>query len=172
MELDAQSRRVVSAFFVRPATQTDVPALGKMAGALVRMHHAMDPERFMIREPIEEGYGRWLGKQAEDKDAVVVVAERDGEIVGYAYGALEERDWMQLRDACGALHDVLVVESARRSGIARALCLAVIARLGELGAPRVVLTTAAKNEGAQRLFASLGFRQTMIEMTREATQSA
>jgi hypothetical protein len=30
-----------------------------------------------------------------------------------------------------------------------------------------VLSAAAKNESARRLFASLGFRPTMIEMTRE-----
>jgi RimJ/RimL family protein N-acetyltransferase len=35
------------------------------------------------------------------------------------------------------------------------------------GAPRVVLSTAARNARAQRLFASAGFRDTMIEMTRE-----
>jgi len=158
---------VVTEFAIRPATRTDVTALGTMAAELVRMHHALDPERFMIREPIEEGYGRWLGKQADDADAVVVVAEMEAQIVGYAYGALEDRDWMQLRDECGALHDVFVKEHARKHGIARALCKAVIDRLGQLGAPRVVLTPAAKNEGAQRLFDAMGFRRTMIEMTRE-----
>jgi ribosomal protein S18 acetylase RimI-like enzyme len=35
------------------------------------------------------------------------------------------------------------------------------------GAPRVVLWTAAENEPAQHLFQRLGFRSTMIEMTRE-----
>lgn len=35
------------------------------------------------------------------------------------------------------------------------------------GAPRVLLWTAAPNEAARRLFEQLGFRQTMIEMTRE-----
>ena len=30
----------------------------------------------------------------------------------------------------------------------------------------VVLSTAAKNDEAQRLFSSLGFRPTMLEMTR------
>jgi ribosomal protein S18 acetylase RimI-like enzyme len=34
-------------------------------------------------------------------------------------------------------------------------------------APRVVLSTAERNEAAQRLFARAGFRRTMIEMTRE-----
>ncbi len=157
----------MNAFVIRRATRADVPALGKLAAMLVRMHHAWDPERFMIREPIEEGYGGWLGKQAEDAEAVVVVAEMVGEVVGYAYGALEDRDWVQLRDECGALHDVFVLEHARKHGIARALCAAVIDGLGELGAPRVVLTTAAKNESAQRFFDAMGFRRTMIEMTRE-----
>jgi hypothetical protein len=45
--------------------------------------------------------------------------------------------------------------------------LATIAALEARGAPRVVLSTAERNEGAQRLFARAGFRQTMIEMTRE-----
>jgi len=31
--------------------------------------------------------------------------------------------------------------------------------------------SASRNEGAQRLFARLGFRHTMVEMTREADES-
>ena len=40
-------------------------------------------------------------------------------------------------------------------------------RFRAMGAPRVVLSTAAKNEGAQKFFEAMGFRRTMIEMTRE-----
>ena len=43
----------------------------------------------------------------------------------------------------------------------------VTAALEARGAPRCVLSTAEKNESAQRLFARAGFRRTMIEMTRE-----
>ena len=39
--------------------------------------------------------------------------------------------------------------------------------LRERGAPRVVLWTSPHNDNAQRLFEHLGFRRTMIEMTRE-----
>ena len=41
------------------------------------------------------------------------------------------------------------------------------AELKARGAPMSVLSTAARNEAAQRLFARMGFRPTMIEMTRE-----
>jgi ribosomal protein S18 acetylase RimI-like enzyme len=152
---------------IRPAIAADVPALGRMAARLVRMHHALDPERFLIVEPVEEGYGRWLGREARREGALVLVAEQAGEVVGYAYATMEGRDWMALRDACGALQDIWVEERARRGGVARALLEAIDEGLRERGAPRVVLSTAARNEGAHAFFESMGFRRTMIEMTRE-----
>jgi ribosomal protein S18 acetylase RimI-like enzyme len=44
---------------------------------------------------------------------------------------------------------------------------AVLDALSAAGASQVVLSTADRNEVAQRLFASAGFRRTMVEMTRE-----
>jgi ribosomal protein S18 acetylase RimI-like enzyme len=43
------------------------------------------------------------------------------------------------------------------------------AALEERGADRVVLYAAARNAGARRLFRTLRFRPTMVEMTRERT---
>jgi ribosomal protein S18 acetylase RimI-like enzyme len=159
--------RHVMTITVRPATPADVPALGRMGAALARLHHEFDRARFMLPDDVESGYAWWLGRELQSKEAVVLVAERDGEAVGYAYGRLEGRDWNALLDACGCLHDLWVDEAARRAGAGEALAEAAARRLGELGAPRVVLSTAAKNEAAQRLFARLGFRPTMSEMTRE-----
>jgi predicted GNAT family acetyltransferase len=98
---------------------------------------------------------------------VLLVAERAGALVGYAYGRLEERDWNQLLDACGALHDLWVEDGERGRGTGAALVLAMCAALASKGAPRVVLHAAAGNAPAQALFARLGFRPTMVEMTRE-----
>jgi len=160
-------------FSIRAARDEDRADLGRMGAALVRLHHAFDSKRFFMREgPIEEGYGNWLVKTSKSERSVVVVAERAGppqerRVIGYAWGTLEDRDWMTLRDAAGMLQDIYVDETARRSGVARKLLEELIARLKDKGAPRVVLMTAAKNEGAQRFFDSMGFRPTMIEMTIE-----
>ena len=55
-----------------------------------------------------------------------------------------------------------------RAGGAGALLLdAAVEALAVLGAPRVVLSTAERNEAAQRLFSRAGFRRTKVEMTRE-----
>jgi GNAT superfamily N-acetyltransferase len=114
-----------------------------------------------------DGYAWFLGRQLKDNDVVIFVAEQDGNVIGYVYAGLEPISWKELRDACGFVHDVVVDERGRRSGTATALIEAAVQWLRERGAPRVMLWTAEKNDGAQLLFEKLGFRRTMIEMTRE-----
>jgi ribosomal protein S18 acetylase RimI-like enzyme len=152
---------------VRRATAADRTRLGEMAGKLVRLHYGFDPQRFLLLENVEEGYGKWLVKESGRDAAVVLVAAQGDEIVGYLYGAEEPRSYNDLLDACGYVHDVWVEEPARRHGTAAALVERACAIFKERGAPRVVLMAATKNETAQRLFGRLGFRSTMIEMTRE-----
>lgn len=153
---------------IRNACELDLDRVGHLAGQLVRMHHAWDPLRWMMPEGVERGYARFFASQLDDPDTVILVAEdRSGEVIGYAYAALEPRSWADLRDACGKLHDLFVLPSARRQGIGTALAQAALARLRDLGVPRVVLTSAWQNQEAHALFRALGFRETMIEMARE-----
>ncbi len=157
---------------VRTARPEDLPAIGRLGAALVRHHHSLDPARFFMTEHLEEGYASFLAGELTRKRSVLLTAEaQHGEgppqVVGYAWGRLEGRDWENLLDACGKLHDVYVDSSTRRLGAGRALCEEMIRRLTAMGAPRIVLSTAWSNDSAQRMFESLGFRPTMLEMTRE-----
>src|SRR3954471_20127250 len=152
---------------IRPARPQDLDAIGNLAGQLVRMHHTLDPARFFLSEGVEEGYRRYFQGELADEDALILAAEVDGAVVGYVYARMEPRDWNLLLDACGAVHDLFVAPEARRQGIRRALLAEAIGVLEAKGAPRILLNTAVANEAAQRLFASLGFRRTMIEMARE-----
>jgi GNAT superfamily N-acetyltransferase len=156
------------AIAIRRATERDASALGRLGAALMRVHHDFDRKRFLAPgENPEAGYGRFLVSQLATDDTVVFVAERDGEIVGYVYAGIEPRSWKELRDVAGFVHDVLVVESARGTGTGERLVEAAAEWLVARGVPRVMLWAAEKNVPAQRLFTRLGFRRTMIEMTRE-----
>jgi ribosomal protein S18 acetylase RimI-like enzyme len=135
---------------------------------LVAEHYEFDRKRFLAPTPdLPHGYGDFLGTQLQRDDAVVLVAERDGSVLGYAFGLLEGTDFMALRGPAGLLSDLVVDPDHRREGIGALLLDAGLAALAELGAPRVVLFTAQQNNPAQRLFERSGFRRTMIEMTRE-----
>ncbi len=115
----------------------------------------------------EQGYGSYLGSQLEKPNIVILVAERDGEVVGYTYAGVEGNDYMALRGPAGVVYDIVVDPGHRQQGIGRMLLDATLDALKVRGAPRAVLSTADKNDAAQHLFDRAGFRRTMIEMTRE-----
>lgn len=152
---------------IRDAEKRDLPAIARLAGLLVRQHHDFDSQRFMLVPNVERGYAHFFEGELASPETIILAAERDGSVIGYAYARLEARDWNALLDACGALHDIFVSEGARRGGVARALVEAVRERLRSKGAPRLVLHTASKNVSARHFFAALGFRETMVEFTAE-----
>ena len=152
---------------VRPATRADLPALGRLGAHLMRVHFEFDRRRFVAPTGNPEaGYADFLGTQLDADEAIVLVAERAGAAIGYVYAGIEPFSWKELREAAGFVHDIVVDQSERRSGVAGALMEAAIAWVREQGVASVMLWTAAPNEGAQRLFEGLGFRRTMVEMTR------
>jgi ribosomal protein S18 acetylase RimI-like enzyme len=152
---------------VRAAAIADLDAMATMAAELVRFHHEIDAQRFLLPDRVQEGYRWWFGKESSNPEAILLVAEVDGAVVGYVYGRIEERDFNMLLSRHAALHDVYLSEAARGSGAAEALLVRFLELVKERGVPRTVLHTATSNVRAQALFIRLGFRSTMIEMTRE-----
>ena len=159
---------MTSAVSLRPARPADLEPLGRLGALLVAEHHEFDPERFIAPRPdLARRYGEFLVSQTTKPDMFVLVAERDGALVGYAYAGVEGNDYMALRGPAGALYDLVVDPLHRRQRVGTRLMEAALAELARRGAPRVVLFTADKNHGAQAMFAKTGFRRTMVEMTRE-----
>lgn len=153
---------------IRPAEPRDLAALGRLGASLMRTHYAFDRQRFLSPdEGAEAGYAAFLGTQLHEDDAVVMVAEIDGAVAGYVYAGVEPLSWKELRDEAGFVHDLLVSDEARNSGVGRQLLDAAVSWLKQRGMPRVVLWTAFPNAGARRLFERQGFRPTMVEMTLE-----
>jgi ribosomal protein S18 acetylase RimI-like enzyme len=153
---------------IRRATEGDLPALGKLGALLLKTHYGFDRLRFMAPGPNpEEGYAWFLGTQLRSPDAALFVVDRDGETIGYVYVAIEPQSWKELRETAGFIHDVAVAERGRREGLAAALIEAALEWLRSRNVPRVLLSTATQNTAAQRLFGRLGFRETMVEMTKE-----
>jgi ribosomal protein S18 acetylase RimI-like enzyme len=153
---------------IRPATRADVPVIGRLGASLVQEHHDFDPKRFIAAAPeTAQRYGAFLGSRLDKEGVIVLVAVRQGKAVGYIFATVEGFDYMALRGPAGVLQDIVVDPAHRGQGIGRMLLDAAIAGLEVRDAPRVVLSTAERNEPAQRLFAKAGFRRTMIEMTRE-----
>lgn len=153
---------------IRRAVRADLPTIGRLGALMVKTHHEFDPKRFMAATAdTEREYAAFLGTQLDEPKVVVLVAERDGHVMGYSYAGVEGTDYMSLRGPAGIVYDIIVDPAHRGQGSGRMLLGATIEELRARGAPRVMLSTAERNETAQRLFERAGFRRTMIEMTRE-----
>jgi len=153
---------------VRAAARTDLPRIGRLGAQLVAEHHDYDARRFLAaknRTPTD--YAAFMSSQLNDPNVIILVADDNSDVIGYAYAAVEDYDYMSLRGPAGVLHDLIVDPANRRRGVGRMLLRAVLEQLKARGTPRVVLTTAEGNDAAIKLFSNTGFRRTMIEMTRE-----
>lgn len=153
---------------IRRALPTDREALGRLGSMLMHVHYSFDRLRFLDPgDDAAEGYAEFLSSQLDDDEAVVLVAEEDGRVLGYLYAAIEPLSWKELRDRAGFIHDVAVDAAGRRRGVASALISAALQWFREHKVPRALLWTSPSNTSARAAFAKFGFRETMIEMTRE-----
>jgi ribosomal protein S18 acetylase RimI-like enzyme len=153
---------------IRRATKRDLESLGRLGALMVEQHHQFDEKRFLAPTPhTVDAYAAFLGTQLENPAAVLLVVEDAARVVGYAYAAIEGYDYVSLRGPAALLHDLIVDPAFRGRGAGRALLEATLSALAAQHVPRVVLSSAERNEPAQRFFARMGFRRTMVEMTRE-----
>ncbi len=113
---------------IRRADPRDATALGALGATLMRTHYDYDSQRFLAAgDHAERGYASFLRSQLQDEDAIVLVAERDGRIVGYVYAGLEPMSWKELRGPAGFIHDVMVEDGEQGGGAGTKLIDAAIA---------------------------------------------
>ena len=95
--------------------------------------------------------GRVFGEWLADPEALNLVAEAEGEVVGFARGSL-------LSSAEAWTQGLRVHPDHRRRGIGAALVGRILAWAGARGARVIRLSTEDWNEPARALFAAVGFR--------------
>jgi ribosomal-protein-alanine N-acetyltransferase len=130
---------------VRVATLEDLGAVVALERSLAEAPHW--PER--------EYAGAVESATGEGVRRCLLVAESDGELVGFAVGRAMGRD-----EVSGELESVAVAAGSRRAGTGRALCEAVLAWCTGQGVGAVELEVRSANAGAIVLYEKLGFVRT------------
>jgi ribosomal protein S18 acetylase RimI-like enzyme len=100
-------------------------------------------------------YERWL----RDGEAFVLLAEREGEPVGYAVIHIQEGsyDTFPLGDHFAEIYSLSVMPDARGQGIGNQLLDAIDERLAAMGITAVAVAAMVENEAALRLYERRGF---------------
>lgn len=150
---------------IRAAARSDLPGLCRLAELLARQHAAYDPARYRLPLSVADAYADLLSDQLGRDDAVILVAERSGVLLGYTFARIEPPCLVSLTGRVGWIHDLYVAEEGRGRGIGRRLLDTAIQALADLGVGDVLLGVAAQNATAAALFRQRGFQPTMQEMT-------
>ena len=100
-------------------------------------------------------------KTLADPNGILLLAERDGRVIGALIGEVEENpegsDTFAIPDRVAHLHDLAVLPDARGGGVGRALMDRFEAELRARDVVSYGLDVMAGNEGARRFYEALGF---------------
>ena len=101
------------------------------------------------------GAKTFLHERLAQGDSVVFIAFLEGKPAGFTqlYPTFSSVSISQI----WILNDLFVAQEARRKGVAQALMERAASFGKEVGAARLTLTTEVTNEGAQKLYESLGW---------------
>lgn len=151
---------------IRTATNDDQEAVSRVASEVNAMHARALPDRFRVApDPLPAEYFRSL---VESGEATVLVADRDGEVLGYAI--LQIKDVPPIPVAVPRrvvfLNDFAVVEAEQGQGIGRLLMNVAVAWARKRGASTLELGVFEFkfNAGAIAFYEHLGFHSTKRTM--------
>lgn len=137
------------AFQIRAVTSTDAADMLAIYAPVVRT----SPISFEHEPPSEESFTKRVVDISSQHPWLV--AEVDGQIVGYAYGSLfrDRPAYRGTRETTVYVHD-----GYQRRGVARALMSALLDQLRQSGAHSVIAVITLPNAASVQLHQSLGFR--------------
>jgi ribosomal protein S18 acetylase RimI-like enzyme len=148
----------MTAVATRHATPDDLDALAPLFDAYRRFYE--QPGDVALA-------GDYLHARMERGESTVLVAEADGQLLGFCQ---LYPTWCSVAAArVFVLYDLFVDEGVRRSGVGRALMEAAQAFGRAAGAVRLDLSTAHANTRAQALYESLGWQRDDLYRTYSLT---
>ncbi|MCG9232484.1 GNAT family N-acetyltransferase [Vibrio diabolicus] len=140
---------------IRQARIEDICVLKKLQFQLTEYHKANLPDDFLSPEEIEQKID--LHKIIESESSIFLVAESNGQLVGFVFGELWVRKSWTLKQRKIASIEQIVVDSCFRSqGVGLALIEAFEERAISNGGEELFLEVYSFNESALSLYRKAG----------------
>jgi GNAT superfamily N-acetyltransferase len=150
---------IIGGMSVRNASLDDVEAIARVhvrswQGAYV----GLMPQEFLDRLDVSRRARMWRAiiERTEPARAAVLIAESDGEVLGFAHVA-PTRDTDEDPAATGEVTAIYLDPSAWSRGVGRELMSTALARLTAAGFRQVTLWVLDTNDQARRFYAAAGF---------------
>jgi GNAT superfamily N-acetyltransferase len=154
---------------IRRAQEQDLPQMEGLWKELMDYHQDLDP--FFTRRP--DGHERWLEYVKTNMASerwLLLVAEVNGEVVGYIMAAIQECPPVFTTSEFGFVQDVAVRATHRRRGIATALYALCEEWFRDMGVRRMELNALAANEVSTAFWRRMGYGDYLWRMAKAMTE--
>ncbi|MDY7041620.1 MAG: GNAT family N-acetyltransferase [Chloroflexota bacterium] len=148
---------------VRRATEADVPAIVPLWKEMMAFHAALDP-RFRPDPDGDVHWSRAISAWMQAEDNCVLVAEAEGQIVGYTVGMMRENPPVLLPLYHGFVSDICVAPEWRQRGVGRRMFAALKMWFRQQGADHIELRVAHNNPTSQAFWRKMGCEDYMDSM--------
>jgi L-amino acid N-acyltransferase YncA len=119
---------------------------------------------YKLHPDAERRFRRWIGQVAEDPRATLLVAEENGQVVGFISVTIERDPPIYVCEEFGLVREWWVQPQFRRRGAGRALLQHAAEELARVGVAQLRVRTAASDDGSRRMLRRCGFRAGASEM--------
>lgn len=145
-------------FTVRPGKESDLPEMLRLWREMMDFHARLEPRFRPLPAPAgEQAWAAYLEQGIwPSEDWCVLVAEKDGRLIGQIMGAMREAVPVFEPERYGYVTDIVVDPSARRSGVGRALFEALKSWFHDRGASHLQLAVAHHNPASQAFWRAMG----------------
>lgn len=151
---------------IRTAQPTDIDDLFALWCESMRYHEELDSFIFGFDLTRAQEARKFLSGHMEKESSIVLVAFRNGEIVGYLLGSICARQPFQKLHEIGHIYDIVVAETERRHGIGTMLLQKAFVFFTQKGHDTVMLSVSDKNSAALRFYERHGFETYVRNMVK------
>ena len=145
----------MSQVVIRQATRNDVGGILPLWTEMMNLHSALD-ERFRPAPDAEKHWAEVLRSWLRDDDFCVLVADAEGQLVGYIIGMMRANPPVLLPPTYGLVSDICVDPAWRQQGIGRRLFEALEYWFREKGLSTVQLNVAHFSPVSQAFWRAMG----------------
>jgi GNAT superfamily N-acetyltransferase len=151
----------------RVATSGDFEAVFPMLRQHRLRQQQLDPSLYQLHPDAERRFLRWAGEVGEDPRSNLLVAEEQGQLIGFLYVVVERDVPIYLCEEFAVIREWWVEPAFRRRGVGKALIELAIAELAAVGVGQLRVRTAAGDTEARTLLERCGFRMATCEMVED-----
>jgi ribosomal protein S18 acetylase RimI-like enzyme len=147
---------------IREGRIDDLGAVVDLWEELVEHHGRLSPQ-FAPAADSREKWSKYLAKKFSEKSTKLIIAQEDGEIVGFMLCLLSPNAPIFKERTLGLISDVYVRKERRQKGVAKEMLKVGLRWFMKNKVKSVQLSVAAANFEARAVWGQLGFKPHMIQ---------